>query len=253
MAIITVSRDAFSHGREVAEKVASELGFEAVGTELVQQAVSEAAQHLGKRPTRKDVALFRSSFYEQMSRDNIVYHGMAGHVFLADIPNVLKVRLVADLEDRVGEEIRRTGDSYEDALRILSREDDVRKQWHQQLFGQDALGPDPYDLSLNLHNLGVDRAARIIVDAASAAMEQDGSALQSILMDLALAAKAEALLLDHFGDAQAEVRGGTAYVRVEASIVQEEAAGARARTVLSALPGIREAHVGIIPSMYVPF
>lgn len=255
MAIITVSRDTYSHGEEIAGKVASELGFDCIGSEVIEKAAQDAPAALAKGPraSKKDIALFRSAFYDHMNKDNIVYHGMAGHVFLADAPSVLKVRLVADLEDRVSEQIRRTGIDYEEALDLLSREDQARKQWQDQLFGQDVLGPDPYDLSLNLHNLGVDSAARIIVDAASVAMERDGTALQAVLSDLALGAKVEALLLDSFADVQAEVRGGIAYVRVEASIVQEEAASTKARMILSGLPGIREAHVGIIPSMYVPF
>ena len=255
MSIITVSRDSYSHGEGIANKVAQELGFQCIGSEVIERAAKEAPGALikGARASKKDIALFRSAFYDQMNQDNIVYHGMAGHVFLADAPSVLKVRLVADLEDRVNEQIRRNGTDYDQALDILSREDKARKQWQDQLFGGEILGPDPYDLSLNLHNLGVDRAAKIIVDAASVATERDGSTLQAMLTDLSLAAKAEALLLDHFADVQAEVRGGTAYVRVEASIVQEETAAAKARLALSRLPGIRESHVGIIPSMYVPF
>lgn len=255
MSIITVSRDTYSHGKEIAGKVAQELGFECIGSEIIEKAAQAAPSALtkGARASKKDVAQFRGAFYDQMNQDNVVYHGMAGHVFLADAPSVLKVRLVADLEDRVNEQIRRNGTDYDQAIDILSREDKARKQWQDQLFGGDILGVDPYDLSVNLHNLGVDRAAKIIIDTASMTMERDGKALQSMLIDLSLAAKAEALLLDYFADVQAEVRGGTAFVRVEASIVQEEAASAKARLILTGLPGIRESHVGIIPSMFVPF
>ena len=44
------------------------------------------------------------SLLQHVLKDNVVYHGLAGHYFLQDIPHVLKVRIIADIEDRVEEE-----------------------------------------------------------------------------------------------------------------------------------------------------
>jgi len=40
-------------------------------------------------------------------KDHVVYRGLAGQYFLRDIPHVLKVRIIADMQDRGREEMRR--------------------------------------------------------------------------------------------------------------------------------------------------
>lgn len=267
MSIITVSRESYSHGEEIARKVARELGYDCLGSDGVTRAVQDvldqpfgllqATAQAGramsaKGVTRKDVALFRSSFYDHMLQDNVVYHGLAGHLFLSDMPNVFKVRLVADMEDRVEEMSRRMGIDAAEARERIQREDSRRQEWDESLVAGHGEA-DSFDLSVNLHSLDVDRAAQIIVDAARIAMGGTSEDLQTMLTDLALASRIEAVLLDHFGDARAEVRQGRAYIQVEASIVQEEAAARKALKVLSDIEGIREAHVGVIPSAFVPF
>ena len=267
MSIITLSRESYSHGEEIAKKVAQELGYDCLGSDGVTQAVQDVLdQPFGllqattrasnamraRGVTRKDVALFRSSFYDHMIQDNVVYHGLAGHLFLSDMPNVFKVRLVADLDDRVGEMAGRLGIDAVEARERIQREDAQRQEWDQSL----VVSPcetDPFDLSVNLHSLDVGRAAQIIVDAARIAMGEPSNDLQTMLTDMALASRIEVALLDHFGDARAEVREGRAYVQVEASIVQEEAAARKAMRALSDIEGIREVHVGVIPSAFVPF
>ena len=38
MPIITISRDSYSHGEEIAKKVAEKLGYECIGSEIIQHA-----------------------------------------------------------------------------------------------------------------------------------------------------------------------------------------------------------------------
>ena len=41
MSIITISRDSYSHGKEVAEKVAKKLGYESIARDIVLEAAGE--------------------------------------------------------------------------------------------------------------------------------------------------------------------------------------------------------------------
>ena len=47
------------------------------------------------------VAFIENAFLERVQKDNVVYHGLAGHFFLRGVHHGLKVRVMADLEDRV--------------------------------------------------------------------------------------------------------------------------------------------------------
>ena len=46
------------------------------------------------------LSYFNYSLLKHLKQDNIVCHGLAGHYFLPHIANVLKVRIISDMEDR---------------------------------------------------------------------------------------------------------------------------------------------------------
>ena len=64
------------------------------------------------------VAYLRAALMKHIQKDNVVYHGLAGHFFLQEIPHIFKVRIVADLEDRIprgdetGKHLRGRGPAY---------------------------------------------------------------------------------------------------------------------------------------------
>ena len=53
------------------------------------------------------VAYIRVALLAHFEKDNVVYHGLASHYFLQGVPHVLKVRIIANMEDRVREEMKR--------------------------------------------------------------------------------------------------------------------------------------------------
>ena len=95
MAIITISRGSYSKGKEIAEKVAQGLNYEHTSRDVLL----EASEHfnvpeikliraLHDAPSilnhftygkEKYVAYIKEAFLDHMIRDNIVYHGLAGH------------------------------------------------------------------------------------------------------------------------------------------------------------------------------
>ena len=68
---------------------------------------------------------------------SVVYHGRAGHFFLRGVSHVLKVWIIADVEDRVRREMKREDISEKEARRILKKDDDERRNWALALYGVD--------------------------------------------------------------------------------------------------------------------
>ena len=60
-----------------------------------------------------------SAFLRHAQKDNIVYHGLAGHFFLKGVQHVLKVRVLADIEDRIRFEMEREKIQRDEARYIL--------------------------------------------------------------------------------------------------------------------------------------
>jgi cytidylate kinase len=178
MAIITISRGSYHRGREVAEKVAQKLGYEVLSRDILLEASEEFnipeiklirairdAPSILDRVTRqkeKYVAYIRAALLKHVQKDNVVYHGLFGHFFLQDIPHVLKVRIVADLEVRVADEVKREGISESKAREIIMKDDKERRKWALHLYGADWWDATLYDLVIHLKTITVDDAVDLL-------------------------------------------------------------------------------------------
>lgn len=171
MSIVTISRGPYSQGKKVAEALAEELNYECISREILVEASRyfnipevKLARALHDAPSIFDhfqvgrqqyLEYFKSTFFDHMLRDNIVYHGHAGHFFLQKISHVLKVRLNAHLNDRMHEEMKRENCSEEEALQQLKNDDLARQRWSMQMYGKDCRDSRLYDIVLYVDALSV--------------------------------------------------------------------------------------------------
>ena len=205
MGIVTISRGSFSRGVEIAEKLAQKLGYKCISREVLleasqefnvpeaklQQAIQDAPSvfdHVsdGKK---KYVAFIRQAFLEHIQKDNVVYHGYAGHFFTREIPNILKVRILANIECRVKVLMDRENISEEEARKLLYKIDVERRKWSMFLYGIDTNASELYDLVLQIDNLGIDDAVDFICDVAQRPCFQTSPESQKKLTELLNAAR----------------------------------------------------------------
>lgn len=211
MPVITISRGSYSRGKEVAEKVASELGYECISRDILIEASEEfnipeirLVRALHDAPSALErythgrerfVSYIRKALLQHIQKDNIVYHGLAGHYFLLDLPNVLKIRIISDIDERVKEEVRRENISEEKARYILKKDDDERRKWGLRLYGIDTWDSRLYDMVINIKNLSVKDAADLICRTVQKPNFETTPESRKILDDALLAAKVHAALV----------------------------------------------------------
>ncbi|MCW8805986.1 MAG: cytidylate kinase-like family protein [Ignavibacteriaceae bacterium] len=206
MGIITISRGSYSRGIDIAEKLAKKLGYECISREVLLDASKEfnipevklihaiedapsIFDHI-KDGKRRYVAFIREAFLEYIQKDNIVYHGFAGHFFTKDIPNILKVRIIANLDFRIKVLMERENISEEKARKLLFRIDVERRKWSVYLYGIDTNTTELYDVILHIDCLQVDGAVDFIYDLANRPCFQTTPESQKKLKELLEAAKA---------------------------------------------------------------
>jgi cytidylate kinase len=263
MCIITISRGSFSHGSEVAEKVAKELGYQCVSREILLEASEQfhipeiklaRAIHdpfsvfnrftYGKE---RYIAYIRAALLKCVQKDNVVYHGLAGHFFLQEIPHVLKVRVIADLEDRVKEEMKREGISAEEARYILEKDDDERRKWGLQLYGHDTQDCSLYDLVVHIKRKKVDDAAALILYAARMSCFQTTPESQKIIDDLALSAEVKAVLVNEFPTSTVNAKDGAVHVKIETRLNQQAKTIDSIKSIAEGIDGVKEVDVYVSP------
>ncbi len=206
MGIITISRGSYSRGIEVAEKLAQKLGYECISREVLLEAskefnISEVKlvhaiedapsifDHI-KDGKRRYVAFIREAFLEHIQKDNIVYHGFAGHFFTKDIPNILKVRIIANMDFRVKVLMERENISEDKARKQLYKIDVERMKWSTYLYGIDTNTTELYDVVLHIDCLQVDGAVDFIYKLAKRPCFQTTPESQKKIQEWLEAAKA---------------------------------------------------------------
>ena len=216
MAIITLSRGSYSKGKDVAEKVAARLGYDCISREVLLEASKhfnipemQLTRAIHDAPSILDrfqhsrqayIAYIRSELTQRVKSDNIVYHGLAGHILLKGVPHVLKVRITANLEDRIAAEMKRESIGENEARVLLLKDDQERRKWTKSLYGVDPWDSSLYDLVIRIYKLRAEDAVDFICQSAVLDQFKTTEVSRHRMQDLALACHIKAALVDQFSD-----------------------------------------------------
>ena len=233
MSIITISRGSFSEGKEVAERVAEKLQYTSISREVILEAAKDFhtaerelfraihdAPSLLERFTferEKNLAHLLSAFFDAIKKDNVVYHGLAGHFFVRHVPHVLKVRIIADMEDRVRKRMQADNISRRDAIDRLKRDDEERRAWSLKLYGVDTADPSLYDMTLHIRKLTLDNVVDIICRTVHFEQFRTTQKSRKLMDDLALAAKVKAKIVGNYPESDVTANGESIIIHVRAA------------------------------------
>ncbi len=256
MSIIVISRGSYTYGKEIAEKVAKKLGYKCIGREIL----IEASKHFNVPETKlidaienapsflerftygkeKYIAYIQAAVLQHLKDDNVVYHGFAGHFFVKDIPNVLKIRIIADLEKRIQVVMEREKVDREKAINFIKRIDKERSKWAQYLYGIDPQNPSLYDLIINIKDITPDDAVDIICHTVKLERFQITTETKKMIANLALAAEVKAALSEVVPDAKVDVSNGKVTVYAKSLLVQEKQIVEKIKEKLNKFKQIKE-------------
>lgn len=224
MPVITISRGSYSHGKQVAEMLSAKLGYECVSREIIlnaskhfntpeiklMRALHDAPSSLDRITYGKEryIAFFQEALLRCLLKDNVIYHGLAGHFFVKDVSHALKVRIVADLDERLTNEMERDNVSREKALRLLKSDDEERRKWSLELYGIDTNDPGWYDLIVHIGIMSPEDAVEMIAKTVSQPSFQATAASRKAIETRMLAARVQVLLLETMPSAKVSIEEG---------------------------------------------
>jgi len=165
---------------------------------------------------------------------------------LQKIPHVLKVRIIANLEDRIREEMKREKISADQARQIIVKDDAERRRWSLALYGLDTWDQRFYDMTLHLDTMDVDDAVSIILHSLKRPCFQTTPHSRELLDDLSLSAQVAAALVRDFPKVTCDAGNGAVYVNVRGSLVDEKTITAKVRRIVESVDGVKKVHVNII-------
>jgi len=275
MPIMTISRGTLSGGEALANLLSGKTGYPVIGLEVVKAAavqygISESAisKQLNQGPRvlerlvgdkrRIYLIALQSALAERALQGDFIYHGLAGHLLLHDIPNVLKIRLVAPLSYRVKSVIEKKRLTEEDAIKYIDNVDEKRKQWTKFLYDVDWTDPLLYDLVINLAQVTLDTACGMIKYALDQPEFKDSPEKQKAIEDFALSSRVKArLALDERTrgvETAVEAKEGKVVVRGRLFTTSTlfatgtQSTKACVQEVAKGIPGVKELTIDIIES-----
>jgi len=227
MAIITISRGCFSHGKEIAERVAARLDYECVSEEILFEASQffnvpemKLLKSIHDAPTlleritherEKYLSYIQAALLEHVKTDNVVYHGHAGHLLLPRISHVLRVRVIAEMEQRIAFLQEKQDLSRDEAIVFINKEDKERAHWTRYIYKVEMEDPRLYDIVTHIERLNVQDACEIICCAAQSDRYKANLESKRAMNDLALSSHVKATIQ---GICEAEVTSSAGVVRI---------------------------------------
>jgi CMP/dCMP kinase len=206
VAVITFSREAHSGTQDLARLLAQRLGYRYVGRDELTAAVTarggiqrdpQTSESEGRALSRWEqfgeqltgdratyVASLRAVITDLALADNVVLVGHGAGQFLGDMRGVVRVFVVAPIEDRLGRLADEGVRDADQARRLLDQQDRESAEYLRYLFGIDWLDPHAWDLVINTGRANVNAVLDMLAQYTSALIrdqaEQDQLARQQL-------------------------------------------------------------------------
>lgn len=209
MAILTVSREFGSGGREIGKAVADAFNYGYMDKERILSdigALGKNWEEWGKNldehcPTiwekydwsfRGVGAMIQSSVLDYALRDKVVIMGRGGNFLLKGIPYALRIRVLAPIKLRVERIMKRESVDSETAHWLAEKTDRGRECFIHILYGGKWDDPEEYDMVFDTGSRTLDEITDIVKKALLDREQFNTEEARSILKMRALAAKVKA-------------------------------------------------------------
>lgn len=178
MSIITVSRQYGSLGKEIAEEIASELGYKFLDKKSLEAQNGKFGipdvsleKYDEKSPgffeyfkSGKDRYLryLKTTVFENSKEGDCVICGRGAQLLLSGIPGVLHLRIISSMEKRIERVSKVLNCDEKNAEKIIIRNDKDRSGFHKFFFEHNWKDPYLYDLVINTDNIDIQSTVQMI-------------------------------------------------------------------------------------------
>ena len=260
MPIITVSRGSFSGGKMLAERLAQRLGYRCIDRDQIiwkaaewgvseddlRIAIERPPTFLGQSQHTKYIYLtfIRAALTEEVRTGNAIYHGLAGHLLLGKGPHILHTRIIAPMEFRIGTVQDRRKCSRKEAMAYIEKMDEDRRRWTKFLYGVDWGDASLYDVVLNLEQINMEEACKVICFVSQLKCFESTPEGQKAMDNLAKSSRIKAnLAMDpDTSDLEFEVVAQGGSVTIKGDIASPGQAK-KISSIVRAVPGVTDVHL----------
>jgi cytidylate kinase len=261
MTIVCISSLSDTHGAEIARATSERLGYAYCDLET---AIHEASERYGvpeerlarachETPSlfgmqhgtrRRLLAYLQAAVAARLAADDLVHLGLLARSLAMGISHMMKVRLVASMEERVARRVRSEQCTEREAERRIRHDDKLEAALARHVYGHGELQDTYFDLVIDTSAVDVEQAVTTIVDTARQPRYQSMTYSVACMRDIELASRLRAELVDLDPDVEVEARGGAVRVRLRDAGRNLQKRQEEAQERASKLAGV--AHVDVL-------
>lgn len=236
MSIITITAGSYSKGEQIAKSVAKRIEYDFIDLETI---LSLASKEFGV-PESKLVKAFKDTpsivdlfsqakqqhiiyidtvLAEYMLKNNIVYYGAVRLPFIQEMSHVLKVQIIANLENRINNKAKLDGGSEEKARKTVIKEDNQQKKWAEAVYDINTTDPNLYDLVINMGHIKDDDfedALKTIISTVKHKKFQPMTYSLRCMKNVAMSCRVRATMVNIDSKMQVKSDEGTVYIYTKA-------------------------------------
>jgi cytidylate kinase len=152
---------------------------------------------------------------DYLVKNNIVYYGVIGLPFFQEISHVLKVRIMANLEDRIKTGMKLDNISQDKTSKIIAKEDEEQAKWAAAIYDIDLMDTNLYDLTINIRHIksnDVEDAVETIISTVKHKKFQPMTYSLRCIKNIARSCRVRATLADIDSKMQVKSDDGTVYI-----------------------------------------
>ena len=231
MAVIAMTREMATRGKDVAEGLAKRLGLSIVHSEVVEHDVAkltglgdsevhkflEGGSSLMERLRIDRARMSRCTAHEILelaAQGNILIRGWGASYLLRSVPHVLCVRICAPIEFREQVLMERLGTTNRAAARReIERNDAAHSAVMQKMFGANWRAPWHYALTLNTAHVPIDDCIDHIIKMAASTAFSETTQSRIELTDRLVDARVRHSITEQF-------KSATQVVGIEPTVVE---------------------------------
>jgi two-component system, OmpR family, response regulator CpxR len=168
----------------------------------------------------KSIAYLRLALARMQSMDDLIINGFVGQLIPRDLEHVLRICLIADMNNRVAAAMALLQVSAADATKLIRRQDGDRATWVHMASGS----KDPWDASLYDMVLPTDKVTEAeIVDTVAKILEttmvRRSTRSQKAIDDFLLAAKVEVALIQEGHQVGVQAKDGAVSLTINKHVL----------------------------------
>ncbi len=179
MAVITISREFGSWGEEIARVTAEKLNFLLINKKIIEDDLSPHTKTLHhmeldeKAPEKNDhqfllrkerIFSLHQYLNELSQENNLVILGRGGNILFKEYRPALHVKVICPVEKRIHRVMELYSLGKKAAHTLVTEQDRDRKKYIKDIFNENWLNLNLYDLVVNTGNFSADSASEIIVN-----------------------------------------------------------------------------------------